>query len=227
MVNAPSVTDSFTLTQAANNKSYDYSNFVGHIGSTTWSAKSDYTTFWATGNYTEVYTSGATGASGSGTVPWTRVSFGGAEWVSFSSADNTLTWATNTGDARSTTITGSVGSWNYQVAVTQRAGSVTGVLYIRFPSNTSMGYISQWQITVRSSSGGRLWSGTASETGQTGGAYTIRLPDEAVSAINQDTSGSIIISATYATSGNNYSGSPTGPELDELRSGGTIYVDVS
>ena len=227
VVTAASVTDSFTLTQAANTKSYDYSNLVGHIQSTTWSAKSDYTAFWATGNYTEVYTSGATGASGTSTIPWTRVSFGGAEWISFSSANNTLTWETNTGDARSTTITGSVGSWNYQVAVTQRAGSVTGILYIRFPSNTSMGYISQWQITVRSSSGGQLWSGTASETGQTGGPYTIKLPGEAVSAINQDTSGSITISATYATSGNNYSGSPTGTELDELRSGGTIYVDVS
>lgn len=57
-----------TLTQEANTKSLDYSNLVGHIGSTTWSAKSDYTTFWATGNYTEVYTSGATGSSGSGEI---------------------------------------------------------------------------------------------------------------------------------------------------------------
>lgn len=227
VVSAAQVTDTFTLTQVANSKSYDYSNLVGHIGSTTWSAKSDYTTFWATGNYTEVYTSGATGASGSGTVPWTSVSFGGAAWISFSSANNTLTWQTNTGAQRSTTITGRVGSWSYPVTVTQRAGSVTGILYVRFPSNTSMGYIPEWRFTVRSSSGGQLWSGTASETGQTGGAYTIRLPDEAVSAINSDTSGSITISCTYGTSGNYYSGSPTGTELDELRSGGTIYVDVS
>lgn len=229
IINGVSVdkTATLALTQAANVKSYDYTDLQGHIGSTSWPARSDYTTFWATGSYVERYSSGATGASGSGTTPWTSVSFGGAEWVSFSSATNTLTWLDNTGDQRSTTITGRVDSWSYQVTVTQRAGSVSGILYIRFPSNTSMGYIPQWRITVRSSSGGQLWSGTASETGQTGGPYTIRLPEEAVSAINQDTSGSITISATYATSGTYYSGSPTGTELDELRLGGTVYVDVS
>lgn len=229
IINGVSVdkTATLALTQAANVKSYDYTDLQGHIGSTSWPARSDYTTFWATGSYVERYSSGATGASGSSTIPWTSVSFGGAEWVSFSSATNTLTWLDNTGDQRSTTITGRVDSWSYQVTVTQRAGSVSGILYIRFPSNTSMGYIPQWRITVRSSSGGQLWSGSASETGQTGGPYTIRLPEEAVSAINGDTSGSITISATYATSGTYYSGSPTGTELDELRNGGTVYVDVS
>ena len=219
-------TATLALTQAANVKSYDYTDLQGHIGSTSWPARSDYTTFWATGSYVERYSSGATGASGSGSIPWDRVDIP-VSWVTYSAVNNHLTWTDNQGDERSTTITGRVGSWSYPVTVTQRAGSAKGILYIRFPSNTSMGYVSQWRITVRSSSGGQLWSGSASETGQTGGPYTIRLPEEAVSAINQDTSGSITISATYATSGNYYSGSPTGTELDELRLGGTVYVDVS
>lgn len=226
VVKATQVTDTFTLTQAANVKSYDYTDLQGHIGSTTWPARSDYTTFWATGSYTERYTSGATGASGSGSIPWDSVSIP-VSWVTYSAVTGHLTWATNTGAERSTTITGRVGSWSYPATVTQRGGAVNGILYVRFPSNTSMGFIPQWRITVRSSAGDQLWGGTAPETGQTGGAYTIRLPDEAVAAINNDTSGSITISCTYATSGRYYTGSPTGTELDELRSGGTIYVDVS
>lgn len=217
---------SHTLTQAANVKSYDYTDLQGHIGLTTWPARSDYTTFWATGNYVERYTSGATGASGSGSIPWDRVDIP-VDWVTYSAVTGHLTWVDNTGAERSTTITGRIGSWTYPVTVKQAGGAVNGILYVRFPSNTSMGFIPQWQITVRTSAGGQLWSGTASETGQTGGAYTIRLPDEAVSAINNDTSGTIIISCTYATTGRYYTGSPTGTELDELRSGGTIYVDVS
>ena len=219
-------TDNITITQAANVKSYDYTDLQGHIGSTSWPAQSDYTTFWATGNYVERYTSGATGASGSGSVPWDSVNIP-VSWVTYSAENGHLTWGTNTGAERSTTITGRIGSWTYPVSVTQRGGAVTGILYIRFPSNTTMGFIPQWRITVRTSAGGQLWGGSASETGQTGGAYTIRLPDEAVSAINNDTSGTIVISCTYATSGRYYTGSPTGTELNELRSGGTIYVDVS
>ena len=215
-----------TLTQAANVKSYDYSDLVGHIQSTTWSAKSDYTVFWATGSYVERYSSGATGASGSGSIPWDSVNIP-VSWVTYSAVTGHLTWEDNTGAERSTTITGRIGSWTYPVTVKQAGGAVSGILYVRFPSNTSMGLIPQWRITIRSSAGGQLWGGSAPETGQTGGAYTIRLPDEAVSAINNDTSGQITISCTYATSGRYYSGSPTGTELDELRSGGTIYVDVS
>lgn len=218
--------DSVTITQAANVKSYDYTDLQGHIGSTSWPAQSDYTTFWATSSYVEKYSSGATGASGSGSIPWDSVNIP-VSWVIYSAENGHLTWGTNTGAERSTTITGRIGSWTYPVSVTQRGGAVTGILYIRFPSNTTMGFIPQWRITVRTSAGGQLWGGSASETGQTGGAYTIRLPDEAVSAINNDTSGTIVISCTYATSGRYYTGSPTGTELDELRSGGTIYVDVS
>lgn len=214
-----------SLTQAANVKSYDYTDLQGHISSTSWPARADYTAFWATGSYVERYTSGATGASGSGSIPWDSVSIP-VSWVTYSPENGNLTWVDNTGAERSTTITGRIGSWTYSVTVKQAGGAVTGILYVRFPSNTSMGFIPQWRITVRSSAGGQLWGGSAPETGQTGGAYTIRLPDEAVSAINNDTSGQIIISCTYATSGRYYSGSPTGTELDELRSGGTIYVDV-
>ena len=216
---------SLTITQAANVKSYDFSDLVGYIQSTTWSAKSDYTSFWATGSYVERYSSGATGASGSGSIPWDSVDIP-VSWVTYSAVNGHLTWEDNTGAERSTTITGRIGSWTYPVTVKQAGGAVSGILYVRFPSNTSMGFIPQWRITVRSSAGGQLWDGFAPETGQTGGAYTIRLPDEAVAAINNDTSGQITISCTYATSGRYYSGSPTGTELDELRSGGTIYVDV-
>ena len=219
-------TATLALTQAANVKSYEYTDLQGHIGSTTWPARSDYTTFWATGSYVERYSSGATGASGSGSIPWDSVNIP-VSWVTYSAVTGHLTWETNTGAERYTTITGKVGSWAYPVSVTQRGGAVNGILYVRFPSNTSMGSIPQWRITVHSSAGGQLWGGSAPETGQTGGAYTIRLPDEAVAAINNDTSGQITISCTYATSGRYYSGSPTGTELDELRSGGTIYVDVS
>lgn len=219
-------TCSAVITQAANVKSYDYSDLVGHIQSTTWSAQSNYASFWATGSYIERYSSGATGASGSGSIPWDSVDIP-VSWVTYSPENNHLTWTDNTGAERSTTITGRIGSWTYPVTVKQAGGAVNGILYVRFPSNTSMGLIPQWRITVRSSAGGQLWGGSAPETGQTGGAYTIRLPDEAVAAINNDTSGSITISCTYATSGRYYAGSPTGTELDELRSGGTIYVDVS
>lgn len=214
------------FTVQENEVSKDYTELTGHISATEWGADTDYATFWATGNYVERYTSGATGASGSGSLPWDRVDIQ-VDWVSFREENSTLVYANNPGAERSTTITGYIGSWSYPVVVRQAAGSVKGICYLRFPTDVSMGSIPQWQITVRTSAGGQIWSGTSPETGQTGGPYTIKLPDEAIAAINSDTSGEITFSAVYYSSSVYYSGKPTGTELTELREGGTIYVDMS
>lgn len=63
------VSKTISIYQQANEKYREYSDLVGHISSTSWGKNAHYTNFWATGDYTEKYTSGATGSSGSGTIP--------------------------------------------------------------------------------------------------------------------------------------------------------------
>lgn len=220
VVTATQVTDTFTLTQAANSMTRDYSNLVGHISSTTWANKANYTSFWATGDYTERYTSGATGASGSGSVPWDSVTFGGADWVYYDSVQGILKWYDNTGLERSTTITGRIGSWTYSVKVTQKAGMSIGRLYLHVPVN--VGYIGYWNIYVNSTSGGQIWSGHPDESGSANN--TLKMPEECAIIVAQN-GGTVSFSTTYSTATDrNYRGSISGTEQDRLADGEDVTV---
>ena len=220
VVKATSVTDSFTLTQAANSMTREYSNLVGHITSTTWANKANYTNFWATGDYTEKYTSGATGTSGSGSVPWDSVTFGGADWVYYDSVQGVLKWYDNTGLERSTTITGRIGSWTYSVKVTQKAGMSIGRLYLHVPVN--VGYIAYWNIYVNSTSGGQIWSGHPDVSGSANN--TLKMPEECAIIVAQN-GGTVSFSTTYSTATDrNYIGSISGTEQDRLAEGEDVTV---
>lgn len=220
VVKASSVTDSFTLTQAANEKSREYSDLVGHISSTTWANKANYTSFWAEGSYTEKYTSGATGSSGSGSVPWDGVTFGGADWVYYDSVQGVLKWYDNTGLERSTTITGKIGSWTYSVKVTQKAGMSIGRLYLHVPVN--IGYVEYWNISVNSTSGGEIWSGHPDQYGSANNI--LKMPEECAIIVAQN-GGTVSFSITYSTATDrNYRGSISGTEQDRLADGEDVTV---
>ena len=220
VVKATSVTDSFTLTQAANSMTREYSNLVGHISSTTWANKANYTSFWATGDYTERYTSGATGDSGSGSVPWDSVTFGGADWVYYDSVQGILKWYDNTGLERSTTVTGRIGSWTYSVKVTQKAGMSIGRLYLHVPVN--VGYIGYWNIYVNSTSGGQIWTGHPDTNGSANNI--LKMPEECAVIVAQN-GGTVSFSTTYSTATDrNYRGSISGTEQDRLADGEDVTV---
>lgn len=220
VVKASSITDSFTLTQAANSMTREYSNLVGHISSTTWANKANYTSFWATGDYTERYTSGATGTSGSGSVPWDSVTFGGADWVYYDSVQGILKWYDNTGLERSTTITGRIGSWTYSVKVTQKAGMTIGRLYLHVPVN--IGYVEYWNIYVNSTSGGQIWSGNPEQYGSANNI--LKMPEECAIIVAQN-GGTVSFSTTYSTATDrNYRGSISGTEQDRLANGEDVTV---
>lgn len=220
VVKASSITDSFTLTQAANSMTREYSNLVGHISSTTWANKANYTSFWATGDYIERYTSGATGSSGSGDVPWDSVTVGGADWVYYDSVQGALKWYDNTGLERSTTITGRIGSWTYSVEVTQKAGMSIGRLYLHVPVN--IGYVEYWNIYVNSTSGGQIWSGNPEQYGSANNI--LKMPEECAIIVAQN-GGTVSFSTTYSTATDrNYRGSISGTEQDRLADGEDVTV---
>ena len=220
VVKASSITDSFTLTQAANSMTREYSNLVGHISSTTWANKANYTSFWATGDYIERYTSGATGSSGSGDVPWDSVTVGGADWVYYDSVQGLLKWYDNTGLERSTTITGKIGSWTYSVKVTQKAGMTIGRLYLHVPVN--VGYVEYWNIYVNSTSGGQIWSGNPEQYGSANNI--LKMPEECAIIVAQN-GGTVSFSTTYSTATDrNYRGSISGTEQDRLADGEDVTV---
>lgn len=220
VVKASSITDSFTLTQEANSMTREYSNLVGHISSTTWANKANYTSFWATGDYIEGYTSGATGSSGSGDVPWDSVTVGGADWVYYDSVQGALKWYDNTGLERSTTITGKIGSWTYSVKVTQKAGMTIGRLYLHVPVN--VGYVEYWNIYVNSTSGGQIWSGNPEQYGSANNI--LKMPEECAIIVAQN-GGTVSFSTTYSTATDrNYRGSISGTEQDRLADGEDVTV---
>lgn len=220
VVNATSVTDSFTLTQAANTMTREYSNLSGHISSTTWANKANYTSFWAEGSYAEKYTSGATGSSGSGKIPWDSVTFGGADWVYYDSVQGVLKWYDNTGLERSTTITGKIGSWTYSVEVTQKSGMIIGRLYLHVP--VDVGYIAYWTIYVNSTSGGQIWTGHPETSGSANNI--LKMPEECAIIVAQN-GGTVTFSTSYSTATDRtYRGSISGTEQDRLADGEDITV---
>lgn len=213
-------TATLALTQAANSMTREYSNLSGHISSTTWANKANYTSFWAEGSYTEKYTSGATGASGSGEIPWDSVTFGGADWVYYDSVQGVLKWYDNTGLERSTTITGKIGSWTYSVKVTQKAGMTIGRLYLHVPVN--VGYIAYWTIYVNSTSGGQIWTGHPETSGSANNI--LKMPEECAIIVAQN-GGTVSFSTSYSTATDRtYRGSISGTEQDRLADGEDITV---
>ena len=214
------VSKNVTIYQQANEKYREYSDLVGHISSTSWSNKANYTSFWATGSYTEKYTSGASGASGSSSIPWDSVTFGGADWVYYDSVQGALKWYDNTGLERSTTITGRIGSWTYSVEVTQKAGMSIGRLYLHVPVN--IGYVEYWNIYVNSTSGGQIWSGNPEQYGSANNI--LKMPEECAIIVAQN-GGTVSFSTTYSTATDrNYRGSISGTEQDRLANGEDVTV---
>lgn len=226
-LNGESATRSATVYQVANECHNVVSALTGNPARLDMLPETgDYFNFWASATITPTYTSGAKGAVTTGGIPWDSVDTG-AEWCRYVAASGIVKYDPNDGPVRSTTITGHVGSWTYSLPITQAAGT-GGVCYLRFPAHVSMGYYGNWYITIRSSSGGMIWQGSPVETGQDGGAYTIRLPDAAVAAIVQDTGGEITVSAYYGTgSTKTYFGWIDSTRIDELRRRETAYVEMS
>lgn len=222
VVNATSVTDSFTLTQEANEKSNEYSNLVGHIQSTSWNKNTYYTNFWATGDYTEKYTSGATGESGNGSVPWDSVTTS-ETWCRWNDVQGAVVYDGNTGLQRKATITGRIGSWTYSVEVTQAAGLDVGKLTLVVP--VSIGFAEYWNITVRSTANAIIYSGGI-DTGLSTGSKLV-MTKECAAAVALD-HGTVSFSTTYSTgTDRRYSGSISGTEQDQLKQGKDVTVYLS
>lgn len=226
-LNGESATQSATVYQVANECHNDVSALTGNPARLDMLPETgDYFSFWASATITPTYTSGAKGAATTGSIPWDSVDTG-AEWCRYVADSGIVKYDRNDGPVRSTTITGHVESWTYSLTVTQAAGT-GGVCYLRFPEYVSMGYYEIWHITLSSSAGGTRWEGSPTGTGQTGGAYTIRLPDAAVAALVLDTGGEITVSAYYGTdSPKTYYGWIDGTNMDRLSRRETIYVEMS
>ena len=223
VVKASSITDSFTLTQAANEKSNEYSNLVGHIQSTSWNKNAYYTNFWATGDYTERYTSGATGESGTNkSIPWDSVTTN-KDWCRWNDVQGTIVYDGNTGLQRKATITGRIGSWTYSVEVTQAAGIDIGKLTLSVP--VSIGFAEYWNITVRSTANAVIYSGGIDVGLSTNNSLV--MTEECAAAVALDP-GTVSFSTTYSTgTDRRYSGSISGTEQDQLKQGKDVTVYLS
>lgn len=222
-LNGKTGTKSATVSQQANEKYNEYNNLVGHIQSTSWGKNAFYASFWATGDYTEKYTSGATGASGTNkSIPWDSVTTS-ETWCRWNEVQGAIVYDGNTGLQRKATITGRIGSWTYSVEATQAAGLNVGKLTLRVP--VSIGYAGYWNITVRSTANGQIYNGGV-DTGMSTGNYLV-MTEECAAIVALDP-GTVSFSTTYSTgTDRRYSGSISGTEQDQLKQGTDITVYLS
>ena len=216
-------TATLALTQAANEKSYEYSNLVGHIQSTSWNKNAYYTSFWATGDYIERYTSGATGESGTNkSIPWDSVTTS-EDWCRWNDVQGEVVYDGNTGLQRKATITGRIGSWTYSVEVTQAAGMEVGKLTLVSP--VSIGFAEYWNITVRSTANAVIYSGGVDAGLSSGNRLVMTEECAAAVALNP---GTVSFSTTYSTgTDRQYRGSISGTEQDQLKRGEDVTVYLS